>query len=820
MFSTKSPPDAPAAAPAATPMPTPATRPIASVAVGTLQVEEAVPFQVRSEVALSQAAFQQDQARVLHAAASTAGIRAFTLEDVVLDADSLLTCKDGALIGETALFARPEARHPFDDAGLPLPDDDGSDIILGYNPVHFRYLNWVTQCLPAIDWCLRARQDRPARLLLPPLAAWQEEFLHLLGYGRIPRVTLERGARYRVRRLHIAEFLFGVHYGSVSMSLRQTLDRIAAAVPPTGPTKPVIYIPGTYYFYGALSNEAELVALMSRAGAGVIVPTLTVAERINLMRNAQVVIGPHSHALTDIAFCRPRSLLWELMPRHCLDPSINRIAQSGGMDYLADVFPVDGPAAPGEWQVDMALVQQRLRQINDRLARLAASAPATVPPAVAPPAVPAPAVVPSVAAPAPPAQAAPSPVPASEASSPAAAPFLAREFESLGDGMVPWLGQPDQAGAPRGLLQLAWFDVPPEARLERLAAALEQGFEGLGAAGSVTVAPGSGEGQGGLLAHDTAYGLRFPTGLPEGAATPGHLAAEAGRRLSFLRHKLIDDMLSGRKVWVWHSAATTHPGQLQPLLRVLRRLGPNVLLWVSPTEVRQQAGTIDPLADDFLRGYILSVPGGEAGLASWRGVRAMAGRWLQARASDAADASLGPFAPIDPPADATSSPPAGKDAVAEDTLEDTLAEDRVAGDTVMELAAEALADMAGVTGPLVVGPSVTEADPSSGDVAAPEDQRAEPLAPPAPEPPSQPAANPAMEYPPRNPAPAEAPSLEAAAGEAAPGGTAPAEAAPVEAAIGEAVPVETVPVEAMPVKATARRPPPRSFLSRLLGRGG
>ncbi|HYZ21461.1 MAG TPA: hypothetical protein VE690_04820, partial [Rhodopila sp.] len=193
LFSTKTIPPAPAAPPPVSP----ATRPLASAAAETTWIEAAEPFQCTSEVGLSQALYQLDSARTLHMARTTAAVRHFTLENVVLDSDSLRLFQGGELLAETAEDAPSWASEAAADPGTVPPQDDGSDFILGCNPAHADHRCWLTQCLPAIDWSLRLQAGRPARLVLPPLAPWQQESLDLLGYGGIPRLTLAPGTRIR-----------------------------------------------------------------------------------------------------------------------------------------------------------------------------------------------------------------------------------------------------------------------------------------------------------------------------------------------------------------------------------------------------------------------------------------------------------------------------------------------------------------------------------------------------------------------------------------------------------------------------------------------
>ncbi|HQT76537.1 MAG: hypothetical protein B7Z80_16505, partial [Rhodospirillales bacterium 20-64-7] len=567
--------------------------------------EQAVPFQCTTEVGMSQTLYDLAGSHTLFAATATTDVRKYTLDDVVLDADSLLLFKDGALLPESEYFAPPHASRSVSDPGTPPPDDDGSDIILGYNCAHYAYQHWLTQCIPAIDWCVRQLAGQPVRLLLPALEPWQEDLLRLLGHDRIPRVTATARARYRLKRLHFAEFLTGVHTFSVSFSFRQTIDHILAAVPPAPTTDTILYVPGSNFYYGVLSNEAELMVLLRGYGVRIVEPGLPTNERINLFRNAQVVIGPVGQGLSDIAFCRPGSLLWEWMPRHHLNPSYNRLAQAGGIDYLGDVFPVmPSPALNTEWRAEPELIQQRMDQIRNRLARLAAAG-ATV--------VTEPASTPDLAQPEQTTPAQTSPVqedPAQSAPAPGATDEspdsidLFRGFEPLGDGPEFGLVQRQHGVEPLSLFRFASFDAPAEDRLGRLVAALQQRFDGFGSPYTVTIAAEAIDGEREIVALETRYGLRCPTGIFADPTDAETMVDSAATQLNLLAQALLKTLAAGDKICIWRSPATTRPEQLQPLRSVLRQLGPNTLLWVCDTDDAQAVGSIEVLGNDFVRGYV------------------------------------------------------------------------------------------------------------------------------------------------------------------------------------------------------------------------
>lgn len=66
----------------------------------------------------------------------------------------------------------------------------------------------------------------------------------------------------------------------------------------------------------------------------------------------------------------------------------------------------------------------------------------------------------------------------------------------------------------------------------------------------------------------------------------------------------MDDLKSGEKIWVWKSIATTSIEQVRPLLDVLQRFGPNILLWVVEADTTHTAGTIECIEHNLINGYV------------------------------------------------------------------------------------------------------------------------------------------------------------------------------------------------------------------------
>jgi len=558
-------------------LPQDATSPsLAEAATATDFFERTRIFEGRSGISLGDALGRHAGGLSFKALGVTATVRNYTLANVVLDGDSLILFRNRCAIPETAYFEPPDSVRYLSDQVEPAWLPSNEDLIFGYNNAHWGYQHWLTQCLPAIDWSLREKRKRDVRLILPALEPWQAELLSLLGHGRVPRLTPQAGIRYRLPRVEYSDFLCGATSFAVCLSTLETARRIAHAVPSSLSYGTVLYIREAAPYYGSIRNEGAVIDLLRSRDVTIVERNrLGTAERINLFRNADAVIGPLGEGLTDVLFCRPGALLWEWMPRHQQNASFNRLAQAAQVDYWGDLFEtVAQPARPGEWEVDLGLVARRLGEFSTRLAHRSAAGRNDRSEVV------------------------------TRGLGTRPIDELMLGFESLGDNCEFGLVQRHGGAEPLGLLRFNGFHVPPEFRLPKLAAALENGFDGLGAPGTVTVFPHGVPGRRELIVRESVYEFWYHTGIAEGEAEPDEQTVRETTRLGFLRRKLMEDTRTGDKIWVWKSQATTHRDQIQPLLDVLRRLGPNTLLWVVEADGEHPAGTIEALEPDFIKGAV------------------------------------------------------------------------------------------------------------------------------------------------------------------------------------------------------------------------
>jgi hypothetical protein len=67
---------------------------------------------------------------------------------------------------------------------------------------------------------------------------------------------------------------------------------------------------------------------------------------------------------------------------------------------------------------------------------------------------------------------------------------------------------------------------------------------------------------------------------------------------------MLADLASGEKIWVWREMTAADAERLRPLVKLLRRFGPNTLLWVVAADEGHAPGTLERLDEGFLKGYV------------------------------------------------------------------------------------------------------------------------------------------------------------------------------------------------------------------------
>ena len=304
---------------------------------------------------------------------SLEGLRHFRLRDVTLDASTMLLVRDRQRIVETRYLVPDSAYADMLTKPLhPLPLDPAEHYIIGGNRAWHNYFHWMIQAVPAIDIGLRRANHRRVTIVLPPdPRPWQEETLALLGYQDVPRYILHGSGHFLLQSAEFSELVGARGPAIVARAATATYRRMSQAVPWTERGTEEIYVARTDSQNRTAENEAELIEMLQRQGVHVVVPgSLSVSEQIAAFRAARLVIGPHGAGMSNIAFCRPGSFIYEMLPRHYPNFAFNRIAQANGLNYVADMFESFGSGGEHErlWRIDLDLVAARLDAIREKLA--------------------------------------------------------------------------------------------------------------------------------------------------------------------------------------------------------------------------------------------------------------------------------------------------------------------------------------------------------------------------------------------------------------------------------------------------------------------
>jgi hypothetical protein len=302
-------------------------------------------------------------------------IRSYQISDAVLDGEfrGLLNSAGfidgtGYLLPDNLLRALQIEEHRL------LRSSESGTVIIGCNIAYKNYFHWITQALPAMDFAVHRNGGNGKNILaLPTLNEWQEESLQRLGLHSIPRVTIQDYTKqYGFNRIEFNEILNGGAAFCLSQAAHRTYARLRSTVEPETASRKKIYIARTDAPTRRMRNESALIAELSLRGFEIFIPgEHTLAEQIRKFRGAYLVLGPHGAGMTNVVFCEPGTIVYELLPSHYTNACFCNLAYLCGLRYWADAFESagDGPPNLREWETKTEAVINRLNEIEAILER-------------------------------------------------------------------------------------------------------------------------------------------------------------------------------------------------------------------------------------------------------------------------------------------------------------------------------------------------------------------------------------------------------------------------------------------------------------------
>jgi hypothetical protein len=349
------------------------------------EFEAAVPFRYAADVVLGSRLRDPEQRRKFANRVMTGRIENWRMTGVTLFPALGLVFRDGHAVDLTRynILDGEEARAVRYLEG-PRGQMRGR-CFFGGSPRHTgNHFHMLHQSLPAIAAYAGCPGFRDGVLLLtdPPPNLYRG--MELAGIDAPEVVELDRLRPLEIEELSYSSFL--TEFDGISPFALSLYDRMIAGVvarEPRGCAPPGDQVAGgqMIYIYRAdtparpMRNEDELVERLARRFGvrAFILGTLSLDEQIRLFHASRIVIGPHGAGLGNVVFCKPRTVLYELLPDHYLNSCVNRLAQLRGLHYWCDVHRAD--QRPGLWRhqtpwtVDIDAVERRVADILSVYAR-------------------------------------------------------------------------------------------------------------------------------------------------------------------------------------------------------------------------------------------------------------------------------------------------------------------------------------------------------------------------------------------------------------------------------------------------------------------
>lgn len=193
-----------------------------------------------------------------------------------------------------------------------IEEVDGTVVVLATRGANDNYCHFVTDALPR--W--GTFQDtmpgfRPDAIYVPHQTRYQRELLELTGLSDIPLIQSDKRRAIRATRLVVPEIGNVGELGNPSMVswLRSALPAKQVDGRPTR-----IYVTrGRQKNTRRFVREPELVEALAKRGFAVIDPgSLSVQDQIDHFAAAEVIVGPHGAAMTNLVFAQEGARVLEL----------------------------------------------------------------------------------------------------------------------------------------------------------------------------------------------------------------------------------------------------------------------------------------------------------------------------------------------------------------------------------------------------------------------------------------------------------------------------------------------------------------------------
>jgi len=218
---------------------------------------------------------------------------------------------DGGIVAQStwtgALFQRDRI---YRSLRLPAPQFHAGSFYAITNNFWNNYYHWVVETLTRLFAYPENNQKRPRLIVNSPLASWQRESLHLMGFRDDELMLLDDG-------YHSFETLyFPSHIGINPLTLKWLRDKMLPGQ--TSQPSKRIYVTRRLASRRRVLNEKELEPLLLDHGFTFVdLETFSFADQIRTFSEAEMIVAIHGAGLTNMVWAPPGCKIMEIMdPNH------------------------------------------------------------------------------------------------------------------------------------------------------------------------------------------------------------------------------------------------------------------------------------------------------------------------------------------------------------------------------------------------------------------------------------------------------------------------------------------------------------------------
>lgn len=290
------------------------------------------------------------------------------------------------IIEETLYLSQREKVQAFlrgNSQVMPQPvfsmkTDESEYAFLLSNPGFNNYYHWTLQCLASaalLPYVKRLYGIKPC-ILVPPMNQWRRRGLELAGLSDYCIKVLQPCVQ-QLTNLIYPSLLSGQHsfcpwpgivdfFGTLCKNSHQEVRVVHK------PSQ-FIYIARFDSNIRRLANEEELAEKLSKLGFQILnLSQLSLDEQIQVFSKAKVIIAPHGAGLSNIVYCKPETLIFELFPKSYVNPCFFSLTSVFQLKYHAQAFDVENPLENEHqhktfWHVDVDFVLKHVENFMGQL---------------------------------------------------------------------------------------------------------------------------------------------------------------------------------------------------------------------------------------------------------------------------------------------------------------------------------------------------------------------------------------------------------------------------------------------------------------------